>query len=311
MSIPATLPPAIPPAFRALVDDAAVFPPGEAPLPVAVAAHADHLRSAHRDLVGPFVIGAAALPEVARLATADLYPDAPLRVSVVVPAPSALPDVVGAVRAADRLELAGLEVKLVVGTPYAAQVTEVAHAVGDLPGVLTYVEVPRPGDPGWPEVADAVAAHGLRLKLRTGGVSADLFPTEWEVATWISGAAARRTPFKCTAGLHHAVRHTAAGTGFEHHGYLNVLLAAVRAGEGAGADAVEAALGERDAAALAAEVATTPPDRLVRARAAFASYGSCSVTEPYDDLAALGLLTPVPARPASARPAPVRPEEIR
>lgn len=292
MSIPATTSPAIPPAFRALVDDAAVFPPGEAPLPRAVAAHAEHLRSAHRDLVGPFVVGAAALPQVARLATAELYPDEPLRVSVVVPAPAAVPDVLGAVAAAPRLVLAGLEVKLAPGTPYAAQVAQVAAAVDDLPGVLTYVEVPRPGDPGWPEVADAVALHGLRLKLRTGGVSADLFPTEWEVATWIHGAAARRTPFKCTAGLHNAVRHTAAGTGFEHHGYLNILLATVRAGDGAGPDAVEAALAERDAGALAHEVATTGPEQLARARAAFTSYGSCSITEPYEDLAALDLLTP-------------------
>ena len=44
----------------------------------------------------------------------------------------------------------------------------------------------------------------------------------------------RETPFKCTAGLHNAVRHRAADTGFEHHGFLNVLLATRQAFDGAG-----------------------------------------------------------------------------
>ena len=54
-------------------------------------------------------------------------------------------------------------------------------------------------------------------------------------------------PFKCTAGLHHAVRHRAADTGFEHHGFLNVLLA------------VAAALTGEDAGEVAAELADPTP----------------------------------------------------
>ena len=40
--------------------------------------------------------------------------------------------------------------------------------------------------------------------------------------SWIDAALDRETPFKCTAGLHRAVRHTGED-GFEHHGFLNVL----------------------------------------------------------------------------------------
>lgn len=293
--------PALPAAFRALVDDAAVFPPGEAPLPRAVAAHAAHRTARHGALVGPFVIGSAALPRLSRLATADLYGGAPLRVSVVVPDPNAVADAVRAVDAAPHVELAGLEVKLVPGASPAWQVAVIAAAGSRVP---TYVEVPRPGATTWPDAADAVAEHGLRLKFRTGGVTADLFPDEREVATWVRGAVDRRTPFKCTAGLHHAVRHTAPTTGFEHHGYLNVLVAALAATAGADVDALRATLAERGAERLADAVRDAGPEALDRARSTFVSYGSCSVTEPYDDLVALGLLADAPdPRPTS--------EEIR
>jgi acyl-CoA synthetase (AMP-forming)/AMP-acid ligase II len=45
--------------------------------------------------------------------------------------------------------------------------------------------------------------------------------------TWSPGWPTTRTwetSFKCTAGLHNAVRHTGQD-GFEHHGFLNVLVA--------------------------------------------------------------------------------------
>ena len=57
---------------------------------------------------------------------------------------------------------------------------------------------------GWPPRTRWPRAE-LRLKFRTGGVEADLFPaapTRWP--RWIDAALDRETPFKCTAGLHHA-----------------------------------------------------------------------------------------------------------
>ncbi|MEO9322489.1 hypothetical protein ABFT23_03310 [Nocardioides sp. C4-1] len=269
----------IPTAFQHLVDDAAIFPPGLAPLPDAVTAHLDHLASAHADLVGPFVVDAARLDALADHGAPGL------RVSVVLPTPADVADVVARADAAG-LVLASLEVKLGDGDPVAG-VAVVAGATPD--GVPAYVEVPRPTSPAWPAVLDAVVTHGLRLKFRTGGTEAAAFPSEDEVAAWIEAAVAHGVPFKCTAGLHHATRHTGATTGFEHHGYLNVLLAAVRAASGDGS-AVRAALAERDPVTLAAVVGGLPADDLVRARTAFTSYGSCSIAEPLDDLTSLHLI---------------------
>jgi hypothetical protein len=262
----------IPAPFRHLVDDAAIFPPGLAPLPEAVPAHLAHLASDHADLVGPFIVDAARLPELVALAPAGLA------VSVVVPTPGALPEVLAGT---GPLLLAGLEVKLAAG-PLVAQVAEIAAAVPA--GVPTYVEVPRPTHPEWPAVLDAVAEHGLRLKFRTGGTEAAAFPSEPEVAAWVTGAVAAGVPFKCTAGLHNAVRHTGHETGFEHHGYLNVLLATARPGD------AESLLAERDAQRVAALLEDLTDEQLAQARAAFTSYGSCSILEPLEDLTALRLL---------------------
>jgi hypothetical protein len=165
-------------------------------------------------------------------------------------------------------------------------------AVGD--DVTVHVELPQgPTTHGWLAAADEVASAELRLKYRTGGVDADLFPTVDDLASWIDAALDRETPFKCTAGLHHAVRHTDPETGFTHHGFLNVLAATRTALDGGD---VRAVLDEQDGAALVA--ALPDVDTLTRTRRWFTSFGSCSVREPLDDLIALGLVPGLDPRPA-------------
>ena len=54
----------LPDAWRGLVDDAAVFPPGDAPLPEALTAYVERADAWWADLVGSFVVTDTALPEV-------------------------------------------------------------------------------------------------------------------------------------------------------------------------------------------------------------------------------------------------------
>lgn len=269
----------IPTVFAALVDDAAIYPPGSLPLPAAVNAHAAHRNSALRGLVGPFVVGTGDLAAAAELATPELFPEA-LPVSVVVPAPEAVGPTIDLAERS-RVTAKALEVKLDRSRPLPPQIAEIAAV--DRRGITTYVEVPRPDHPEWSALLAALATHGLRLKFRTGGTDAEAFPAEAELALWIRATARASMPFKCTAGLHRAVRHTDPATGFEHHGFLNILRAAAAAADGAETDALVAILSERDAKALGGAVPAT-------GRELFVSYGSCSVQEPYADLAALGLL---------------------
>ncbi|MEH3032485.1 MAG: hypothetical protein PGN07_00215 [Aeromicrobium erythreum] len=267
----------IPRAYRHLVDDAAIFPPGLMPLEDAVPAHAAHLAAGHAELVGPFVVDAARLPRLR-----DLVADgAQLAVSLVVAATDAravLADLPAGV------DVAALEVTLDPGAELVPQL----DALPD-DGTAVLVEVPRPGHAEWPDLVRALAARGLRAKLRTGGTEAASFPSEDEVATWVHDLVALDVPFKCTAGLHHAARHRDAATGFEHHGYLNVLVATVRARAGADLATVRSALAEQDAAALVADLAAAGA-AVEQGRDSFTSYGSCSITEPLDDLTDLGLL---------------------
>src|SRR5215472_11921133 len=59
--------PLINPALIGLCDDAATFPPGNLPLEQAVGAHIRHRQSGHRDLIGPFVLGAKDLDAFAHI----------------------------------------------------------------------------------------------------------------------------------------------------------------------------------------------------------------------------------------------------
>lgn len=271
--------PTFPAAWSGLVDDAAIFPPGDVPLPDAVDAHVGRRDEWYADLVGSFVVTDTKVPEILT----------PLRLAVVVSGGAG--GVEPALRLAERggHEVAGVEVALRDLDDLAGNARRVATAADGcgVPPEQVYVELPHVPDTGsWLRAADAVAEGGLRLKFRTGGLETHLFPPAHALARWIDAALDRETPFKCTAGLHNAVRHT-GDDGFEHHGFLNVLVATVRAFDGAGTHEVVELLEERDPDAV---VAAAADEDLTRARRWFTSFGSCSVIEPLDDLLALGLL---------------------
>jgi hypothetical protein len=274
-------PTAWPDHWRGLVDDAAIFPPGDVPIHDATAAFTARGEEWYADLVGSFVLRDTDLPLVRGFA-------APL--SVVVTGGAG--QVVGPLGAASRLGLrvAGLEIALRDPEDPAANVRRVVAAVDQARGEGTIaddapvsVEIPGPASAAWLAAADEVASAGHRLKLRLGHVDHDLVPDEDTVAAWIDAALDRETPFKATAGLHRAVRHDPEGGGA--HGFLNVLVATQVLWDGGSVADATTALRERDGGALAAADISS-------ARRWFTSFGSCSVTEPLDDLIALGLVSP-------------------
>jgi hypothetical protein len=272
-------------AFAGLLDDAAVFPPGNLPLAEAVTAHRGHRRSAYAELVGPLVLPAAALDGLAPLLEAGA---APLAVSVtLLGEPAAVAPAVAAALGTVTLgtvTLAAVETPLAAGAQIGELLAALDAALPD--GVTGYVEVPRDGRGD--AVLDALAGSRHRAKFRTGGLVPQAHPGEAELAGTLTGAVARGLAFKCTAGLHHAVRHTDGD--LEQHGFLNVLLATDAARRGAPPEELAGLLAQRDAAAVAGQVAGLGPERLAAARASFTSFGTCSVADPRDDLIRLGLL---------------------
>jgi hypothetical protein len=266
-------------AWAAIVDDAAIFPPGDAPLHEATAAYGARADSDGAELVGTFVLKDTDLPLVRGFG-------GPLSVVVTggagqIAGPAGLCAKLG-------LNLAGLEIALRDPDDLAGNARRVVAALRDVDtDVPVYVELPHVGNTSsWFAAADEVAAAELRLKFRTGGLEAAAFPAAHALARWIDAALDRETPFKCTAGLHNAVRHT-GDDGFEHHGFVNVLVATRRAFDGASLDEVVEVLEQRDGAALVGEASSLD---LAGARRWFTSFGSCSVAEPLADLRELGLV---------------------
>ncbi len=168
-------------------------------------------------------------------------------------------------------------------------VTGGAAAVSDAADAVPLTAIADPEAAG--ALLDVADQRGYRPKLRTGGVTPEAFPSEETLAGCLAAVAGRRIRFKCTAGLHHAVRCTDEATGLEQHGFLNVLLATGAAAQGADASEVAAILAQRDRAAIAAAVRALDGESAAEIRWLFTSFGTCSTDEPVADLVSLGLLS--------------------
>ncbi|MEV0326497.1 hypothetical protein AB0H63_08595 [Micromonospora echinospora] len=302
----------VPRFLAGLVDDAAVFPPGSASLPDALAAHRRHRASWYADLVGPLLVPASALPDLARLLDASEQtatgggdhesrsagvtgsgsrPAATGRFDVGVIGDVPLDRLGTACVSADpRLRVRQVEAAVARrGEDPLPGLDELAALAAGHPDLDVYAEIPLAW--GLMNALDQLAEQrsaGLRIaaKFRTGGLAAELFPTPGELATVVCACRDRKLPFKLTAGLHHATRHLDPETGFTHHGFVNVLAAVGVAAEGAGVKEVTEVLTRTDPRPLLQQV---EPGR-DEARPLWVGFGSCSVQEPLTDLIRLGLV---------------------
>jgi hypothetical protein len=189
----------------------------------------------------------------------------------------------------------GWQIALVVGEepgPLPPQVEMLETRLARRLSLPTYCEAPLD------QVTDAFA------KLRTGGLTPEAIPAPAAIADFLNRAAARRVPFKATAGLHHPVRahrpltYAVDSPRAVMHGFLNVFTAAAFAWHGFEREVLLAILEEEDPRAFefAHEGLRWRNHRLATrqiesARDEFAhSFGSCSFEEPVADLRELGWL---------------------
>jgi len=269
------------PLLAGLVDDAALFPPGNAPMQVALAEHARYREAPWAAAIGPFLCPVSRVDEL----VAELPPDQRLRLALVVDATG--DELHRARRSAEgdpRVSLVALEA---AHARLGDQAVAMGQHLGHAGGATGYLEVARTG---FEESLDLVAGSGWQAaKYRTGGVTPEAFPTERELAAFLVACAARGVPFKLTAGLHHAVRST-TDEGLEQHGLLNVLVATRVAQTGGSVEHVAVPLALRSADPLLGFVEHWDEGTCTGVRQAFRSFGCCGVTDPLGDLAALGLL---------------------
>ena len=216
--------------------------------------------------------------------------DTPLEVTVVITGGAG--GIEPAVRYGDRspdITVTAVEVRLRAEEDLSRNALRVVRACDDcMDEENAFIEIGLDG--AWERALDVVADAGYAAKLRTGGLDSYLFPDAGQVASFITACLDREVAFKCTAGLHNAVRHTAADTGFEHHGFLNVLLATRASLDGASQSEMVAVLENREGGTLAGPARALTVEQAAGTRRWFTSFGSCSVDQPRHDLIALDLL---------------------
>ncbi len=278
-----------------LIDDAAVFPPGNAAIPTAVADHRAHHRRWYSDLVGPLLIPAGRVEEFTESLGAGAVGSAsgePVRAVLIAGRDTHSPtDGLGLALLQqarnlllddDRVEVVGIEVALPEFEDMGALIRELLDQLSF--GIPAAIEIALAA--GWERALDVLVEDGAeRAKFRTGGPTPADTPTDFAVATFLSACVTRSLPFKLTAGLHHAVRR--GGAHSPEHGFLNILAATSALIDGASDTEASEIIANPEAATLL--------DVLIRgdaqeSRRLLTSYGSCSMVEPLDDLCALGIL---------------------
>lgn len=258
-------------ALARLLDDASQFPPGNLALEDAWPAHRRWRSDARASMVGRFLMPSGRVSALAALMRGD-GDGAELGVVVT---PGDGPEVLESLRGAaavSAIELRG------------AGASQVAAWRERAPSAEVFVE-------GVPvEQVASLRAGDARVgaKVRCGGLAPEAFPSPESVASFVQACVRLEVPFKATAGLHGALRHWDPEIGVDHHGFMNVWTATALAARGAEPAELVRCLLVQDADGLC-ELGVGV-DELERARRWFTGFGTCSIEEPLDGLAAVGLL---------------------
>jgi hypothetical protein len=294
--------------LRGSIDYAGLFPPAGLDMATAVANYAQYRTGPAAWALGRFIVPVGWLPEL-EAAAQHLLPQrseaGPWRLGALAGPDFAedLAQVSEFNRRQSGLSAVGVTADTVeVKAATESAVEEIMRRIP--PDLQAYIEIPIDRDPRG--LIAAIRRLGGRAKVRTGGVTTDVFPSTADLIRFVRGCVQEQVPFKATAGLHHPLRaeyrltyesESPCGTMF---GFLNLFLAAAF---------LLAGMSQADAARLLEEGSPEAIqvdesgitwnghrldlESLHRARReGMISFGSCSFTEPIGDLETLHLLEP-------------------
>ena len=295
---------AAPAALRTLVagvvDYAGLFPPAALDMSSAVANYAQFRASHDAWMLGRFVVPVSRLDDwsaaVRALSAAERSAWSGARLSALLSGEfSREAEQISACNAAEAF---GVRIDVAegrTGTPDTVLAT--AAAMPD--DVMLYCELPHRDDPQ--ELLQAVKSAHVRAKIRTGGVTPDVFPAPHEIIRFLRRCVEIGVTAKATAGLHHPLRgdyrltyapDAIRGT---MYGYLNVFLAAAALRAGVSDDEAFAillatdpvAISFADGAVVVAGVSVSEAALSGARRDGVVAFGSCSFREPVDELVVL------------------------
>jgi hypothetical protein len=307
--------------FGGILDYAGLFPPARLPMDEAFSRFSAHRRTRSGWLIARFVCPAQRLDELTSLMRTGDSVDDCVQIAALGSGGYDPPNFAAAL---DRdfkamnsfLTLVGglaecdvFEVRFPDQGDESETVDYVFDRLSDLDGgqPMPFFEVSLLGD--WRhEVARGVAAiaaasHEIDperragLKIRCGGLEAAAVPDVEAIAAAIVWCRDEGLPLKATQGLHHPLRHYDPTLGTTVHGFVNLVAAVLFAREHQlSITSVQTILREEDPAAFSVgdtglvwrelEVNSTG---IENGRShGITSFGSCSFSEPRDDLAGLG-----------------------
>ena len=291
------------------IDYAGMFPPCSLELEPALGKQAEYVRLHDSWMLGAFVLPVGQF-DAAKQILSQFDPQHPLRVSALGPKTEnvaafceGLEETAASIRSfsAHNVDLVSV-VQLEMFLPHDVELPllrEARAVIGDVP--VFWEASPERAEQTIALLADLNSDADkptFGFKLRTGGVTADAFPTSQQIAKALVRPATHQVPIKFTAGLHHPMRQYRDEVQTKMHGFLNVLGAAVLAAEHKwDAPQTAAMLEDENAESFSFDDEffawhewKIDIKRLKDRRKFITSFGSCSFDEPREDLRALNFL---------------------
>lgn len=281
--------------LSSVVDYAGLFPPAKLNLPQAMANYAQYQMTPHSWMLGRFILPASRWREFEEL-LATWEGKGSLSVILSGNWQSEIEKVVF-LNQENQIAITALEFP-----PLPPR--EIEQLLPHLPAkVDSFFEIPLGGD--WEAYLTVIRHKNAAAKIRTGGITADAFPSVTQLCQCMFAFAQAQISFKATAGLHHPLPASYPLT-YEldsphhvMHGFLNVvILAALIYWQKVTPDEAIEVLNQSSSDAFQFQ-----PDAILwnnhrlslseieQARNNFfRSFGSCSFQEPIDDLKKINLL---------------------
>ncbi|MFN2621798.1 MAG: hypothetical protein ABR611_03040 [Chthoniobacterales bacterium] len=292
------------------IDYAGLFPPASLALEPALRNYADYIRTPDVWMLGAFILPVAEFGAAAR-GLSQFDGNYRLRISALGPKTDnaetfqaslvAAMELIAAFRSTSGDAAVIDQFEMPLPANVSTDTFKMIRRTMD-PQLRTFWEAPaETAERAIKLIADNNRAHAggkLGFKLRTGGVTANAFPSSAEIAGALMAAGTHQVSIKFTAGLHHPVRSFHRSVQTKMHGFLNVLGAGVLGHEHDWTEKQFAEmLEDEDASSFSFaedffawrdwKVAT---ERVAAHRESVTSLGSCSFDEPREDLRALNLL---------------------
>ncbi|MBT4584021.1 MAG: hypothetical protein HOC93_02950 [Phycisphaerae bacterium] len=273
--------------LEGILDYAGLYPPANLKMEQVVHNWANYIQSEDNWMLAKLIIPSNRLDEF-KYAAVDLLPkqkDEAWQLSVLLP-PASSDQFEQALQSTVDFNLESCGAVAHVVEFKASSVVQIDFALNQLhDDIFPFIEIPIDEDPRGLIASLSGAIAGA--KVRTGGITKELYPSVSDLARFIHACAAAGQQFKATAGMHHPAQHQNESVGVQEFGFLSVLQAtAAASANNAGIDEVENIL-----SAHTPDFSEFSESQLKQIRAEFfVSVGTCSFEDPITDLREMGIL---------------------